>query len=548
MAKRPTITTVSSGYLSQETINENFEIIRDHFDTLLSLNGDTPNQLTADVDLNDNNILNAGAVNAGTLRLNGTLVVPTELSETGAVEAPLTLSDNSTHGIDITGNYSVGALLVRPDQKIGFDATATNYIHWNSTTNSIEFVVGGDVGFAVDANGSVGSLAVSVDNEGAVGDGSTDDTSAFQAAIDELPASGGVISLTPNKNYAVTIGSLTTGGKKILWTGGGRVNDSAVWTLPGIQESWDTTTGRMFYNKEDSGVLDGSYKDNRRNADYSGGATGELDYLERWETTIASTVGSSGNRKGEKTGLFRVNNQSNYANGVALFCSAFAEADGAVWSHECSTHSEVTPTTYAHRSAEWNVHGYGADPNQLRWVGNFVAHNETQVYSGTPGTDEVAIGVEIYPDTADMDYGLRIRTLGGSGTTKGTIQESALRIDSNTNDLIQAVSGSESGVFKFGSKNDSGIVGQFLGVGNDSAASSVNYTEVRSQVSTNTSGSHDGILKLMVADGGTMTEYFRINAGAANPIQIAVGGTLKDVTEGATDSGGTGFKALVVPN
>lgn len=392
-----------------------------------------------------------------------------------------------------------------------------------------------------------GDASVSVAQYGASGSGN--ETTEFQAAIDALPSSGGKIYLGPN-DYTVTIGDLSVGSKSIIWSGtGATVNGATVWTLPGIQDSFDVAFGRQVYNKQDAAALDGAYKDNRRNAAYTGGATGELDYIERWETTIAATVGSAGNRKGEKAGLFRINNFSDHANGIALFTAAFAEADGAIWSLESTAHSKVTPTTYAHRSHEVNIHGYGADPNRLRWISNLVAHNETQVYSGSPGTDEVGVGLEIYPDSADMDYGIRIRTETGAGTTKGIIQEAALRIDTSENDLIQGVSQGGTGVVRFGSKNDSGIVTQILGVGDNDAAASVAYTDVRSLITDNTDEAEDAALQLYCMRAGTLTRMFQISAGdMTSPTSLFVGGSLKQVTEGAANSGGSGFKALVVPN
>ncbi|MFK2898769.1 right-handed parallel beta-helix repeat-containing protein [Dyella jejuensis] len=49
---------------------------------------------------------------------------------------------------------------------------------------------------------SVGSTVISVRNMGAMGNGTTDDTAAFQAAINALPASGGTISV-PNGTYMI---------------------------------------------------------------------------------------------------------------------------------------------------------------------------------------------------------------------------------------------------------------------------------------------------------------------------------------------------------
>ena len=62
MAKKPTLTTISSGYASNTTLNNNFEELRDAFDNTLSLDGSTPNSMSADFDLNGNDILNAGDI------------------------------------------------------------------------------------------------------------------------------------------------------------------------------------------------------------------------------------------------------------------------------------------------------------------------------------------------------------------------------------------------------------------------------------------------------------------------------------------------------
>lgn len=62
MAKLPTITTITSGYNSTTQINNNFEALRDAFENFLSRNGETPNTMTADLDLNNKNIINAGNV------------------------------------------------------------------------------------------------------------------------------------------------------------------------------------------------------------------------------------------------------------------------------------------------------------------------------------------------------------------------------------------------------------------------------------------------------------------------------------------------------
>lgn len=64
MAKQPSITTLSQIVGNEtsalNTINTNFSNIQSQFDLFLSLNGDTPNSMTADLDMNSNRILNTG--------------------------------------------------------------------------------------------------------------------------------------------------------------------------------------------------------------------------------------------------------------------------------------------------------------------------------------------------------------------------------------------------------------------------------------------------------------------------------------------------------
>ena len=59
MAKKPNISTVSTGYQATDTINDNFNNLRDGFYNTLSLDGSTPNAMNADLDMNGNSIMNA---------------------------------------------------------------------------------------------------------------------------------------------------------------------------------------------------------------------------------------------------------------------------------------------------------------------------------------------------------------------------------------------------------------------------------------------------------------------------------------------------------
>ena len=62
MTKKPSLNSITSGYASVTTLNENFEALRNAFDNTLSRDGSTPNSMLADLDLNGNDILNAGSL------------------------------------------------------------------------------------------------------------------------------------------------------------------------------------------------------------------------------------------------------------------------------------------------------------------------------------------------------------------------------------------------------------------------------------------------------------------------------------------------------
>jgi len=77
MAKRPSISSVGSGYTSPETLNQNFQNIAEAFDNTLSRDGSTPNSLGSDLDLDGNDILNVDNLTVtGTINYQGRVLTP----------------------------------------------------------------------------------------------------------------------------------------------------------------------------------------------------------------------------------------------------------------------------------------------------------------------------------------------------------------------------------------------------------------------------------------------------------------------------------------
>lgn len=99
MAKKPTVSTISSGYASNTQLNANFEALRDSFDNTLSLDGSSPNAMGSDLDLNNNDLINAGTIATNALSVGGTYLTADSATVTGA----------SLHSDNFTGNGSTTA-------------------------------------------------------------------------------------------------------------------------------------------------------------------------------------------------------------------------------------------------------------------------------------------------------------------------------------------------------------------------------------------------------------------------------------------------------
>ena len=226
MAKKPNITTIASGYYSRNALNTNFTSLRDQFDNTLSRDGSTPNAMLADLDMNSNDILNAGEVNVNALTIDGVAVFPntTQLATTYATQ-------NYT-GNGSTVTYAMGFNpATKANVDVYIDGVYQNQNAFNISGTNLTFTAAPPLNSAIEIKvpvnvtdlvasasnqvtynqGGTGAQTrtvqsrlrdfVSVKDFGAVGDGVTDDTAVFNAA---WAATNPQAVYVPAASYAIT--------------------------------------------------------------------------------------------------------------------------------------------------------------------------------------------------------------------------------------------------------------------------------------------------------------------------------------------------------
>jgi len=241
MAKKPTITTVSSGYQSTTTINNNTQNLRDAFDNTLSLDGSTPNAMQADLDMNSNDILNASRVYTDGLYIGNQPVSPGNIDYNGVIKETKIATAGQTvfnlTNITYTPNINNLSVFINGVYKnksfyIENSPTQVTFITPLTVGQIVDFVVlsvdtlsgtadATNLTYTSPGSGAVTrtiysrlSDCISVKDFGAVGNGIADDTAAIQAALNsEKPLDWGGLT------YRITNTVSRTYTSDIYWEG-----------------------------------------------------------------------------------------------------------------------------------------------------------------------------------------------------------------------------------------------------------------------------------------------------------------------------------------
>ena len=205
---------------------------------------------------------------------------------------------------------------------------------------------------------------VSVKDFGAVGDGVTDDTAAFQAAINAT-ASNGTIYVPGTNNYLIA-GALTAGAKFLYWQfDGGQINGGAPsLSLPGTVFY---SIGKSVRFEQRSGTTgsDVATVYLTRNSDFTGGTPGFVNSALKVEHNVSSGVASY------EWGIASIMNNAAAAAGenVAVYGQGNKlSGGGPTWAGVFEARDAVTVNnpTSGLVGAEIDVFANGTDANSQR--------------------------------------------------------------------------------------------------------------------------------------------------------------------------------------
>lgn len=267
------IESLANSASARQVLNDNFTEIEAFADNTLSRDGSTPNQMEADIDLNENDLLNVNRIDASEFYRDGVLLEQSVaygnklydlFSGTGAqTDFPLQIHPGSLGNLEVsvggdvkrpgldynfngttlifTVAPAVGTnnILVRYDQALPVGVSTADSILYTPPSTSLsgtirEFLdslwtAGANAGAALVRFLQAGSGAtartvqdklrevVSVADFGAIGDGVTDDTAAFAAAL----LVGKRVYVPPTENF-YRIDELVLEEGRVLYGSGSR--------------------------------------------------------------------------------------------------------------------------------------------------------------------------------------------------------------------------------------------------------------------------------------------------------------------------------------
>jgi hypothetical protein len=344
MAKKPSITTISSGYASTTTLNANFEALKEAFDNTLSLDGSTPNSMNADLDMNSNDILNASRILVGgvdylalSLSYKDAALAAqaaaelaetnAETSETNAASSAASASSSETSA-STSASSAASSAAAASTSELNSAASASSASASSSSANASASSAATSASAAStsasDASSSAASAASSASTASTAATNAQAAQASAEAAYDSFDdrylGAKASAPTTDNDGDPLLTGALyynTTVGQLYIWAGS--VWDPAAFSAAGSVTSFNTRTGAVTLNSTDVSGASGLLTTNNL-SDLANAATARTNLGLGTAATTAST------------------DYATAAQGTL--------ADSAVQPNDSPTFTNVTATTY----------------------------------------------------------------------------------------------------------------------------------------------------------------------------------------------------------
>ena len=264
MAKRPTVSTIATGHASITALNNNFTALRDGFDNTLSRDGSSPNTMSADIDLNGNDITNvntitnasgvdvvaaaaasataaaasqtAAAASATAAASSQTAAASSQTAAASSATAAASSATSAASTYDTFDDRFLGAKSSNPSVDNDGDALATGALYFNTTDNNMRVYNGSAwqaVGPTTTEQTNINTVAGIASNITTVAgiDSAVTTTAQSVAILNSLNA-----MFTAAENIAVTV--VNDGGNKFAFNG---VTAPAITLVKGFTYTFDVS-------------------------------------------------------------------------------------------------------------------------------------------------------------------------------------------------------------------------------------------------------------------------------------------------------------------
>jgi len=406
--------------------------------------------------------------------------------------------------------------------------------------------------------------------------GTGNNVAQFQAAIDSTTDGEIQTILVPAGSYAGDFSTLTVGTRTVVLVEQGDVTYTGTQpTINRVYGKFGSDITRPWFIGKNGFISDqttGASNDRpvlraQRIADHTGGTAGANASAISADVTVNQTAGRVDNFENAYVGSvtsFRSDIVTGVPNMAVYQGTLFKKnpSKGGFFGANFVARDETTRQSSVSLgglvSTECTLVASGPDNSNLRVVIDAVARGYD---NSADGATSVFAGIRVRPsntgvvssEPVQLEHGILVDegTLGtvanciqtnGGGTglrAVGTYTNHAIEIDTTT--LASVKIGSDV-------KTVGNVAAQILLAGNNASDATVTYGNVRVVPTVNTAGSESGRIDIRTLVAGTETTIMLFDGNQANSIQLRVNSTLKQVSEGAANSGDPGFRVLQVVN